>query len=320
MTRKLPQACCPLCSKQMSSEAFRPNKKDGARRAHSYETCLRRCESCRVAYSNQATGDTARLTLIHACKLGNVPEDVRGHAACVVSQALNERNRTAKWSRFGFSTSEDALTWTVFSWLQRAGNLRQATSKALDGLVQPLGPEPQLLLWGTPVPPATGSRGWALRSELERVADSLVERSDSRSEPDVILDFRERLVFVEVKYQKSGNIDSKVPAWKYRKYTNATTCFSDVKRMQASGCYELARNWRLGTGLGSKAGKPFLLLNLGLPKLFKGKNGVGTSLFAGALKRSNGNDFRTIIWPDFCRAIPGKPDWLQDYLALRGVS
>ena len=84
-----------------------------ARVARTYEECLRRCLACRVAFSNAKTTPT----LIHFDPLGNVPFEVRQGALQTLSAAINLRNRNNKIKKFGFSTSEDAVTWTVFSFL-----------------------------------------------------------------------------------------------------------------------------------------------------------------------------------------------------------
>jgi hypothetical protein len=313
--RALPRMLCPFCNVEMASDTFRPNMRGGAPTAHMYDACLRRCATCRVGYSNRASDDPAELTLISAYPPDNVPEEVRRGVCRAIWLALNVRNRPTKWRRFGFSTSEDALTWTVFSWLQQTGALR----RALPGIVAPSGREPELMLWGTPVPGDGDGRAWQLRAEFGRLSDELKEERISRSEPDVILDFPERLVFIEVKYRRGGNVDKKATPRKFAKYNGGAGVFTDFEKARTSGCYELVRNWRFGASLAAATKKPFSLLNLGLPRLFQGVSEERTRCFESALNQRGGNSFHTLVWPDFVRAIPERPHWLEEYLRTKGL-
>ena len=75
----------------------------------------------------------------------NVPQEVRGGVLETLALALNERNRDNKKTKFGFSTSEDALTWNLFRSLQEAGRLRDV-ARLVTG--QEHLDEPILYLWG----------------------------------------------------------------------------------------------------------------------------------------------------------------------------
>src|SRR5262249_55115107 len=153
-----------------------------------------------------------------------------------------KRSRASKRVRFGFDTSEDAVTWVVFTYLLRSGHLSEALKRA--GVIstrQTLTITPTLLLWGTPID--TCARGLEIRERLEKLCVSLGERSNSFSEPDVIIDLAERgMVFIEVKYLSKNDCKSpEYRGWKAYAHTPRSCWqFEDVK---ASGCYELARNW-----------------------------------------------------------------------------
>jgi hypothetical protein len=81
--------------------------------ATQYDDCLRRCEPCGIGASNAA--DPQAVTYIHRDPLGNIPIESRKGVSRALGEALNARNRESKRRRFGFSTSEDAVTWVVCS-------------------------------------------------------------------------------------------------------------------------------------------------------------------------------------------------------------
>jgi hypothetical protein len=89
--------------------------------ATQFDDCLRRCEPCGIGASNAS--DRGAVTFIHRDPLGNIPVESREGASEALAQALNIRNRESKRRRFGFSTSEDAVTWVVFMHLLRSGQL-----------------------------------------------------------------------------------------------------------------------------------------------------------------------------------------------------
>ena len=139
----------------------------------------------------------------------NVPREVRVGVIEALGLALNVRNRANKKVKFGFSTSEDALTWTVFRHLHETGtllnSLRRAGLPIPDGAARP----EALLLWGVPIPPdrAGDDRGWRLRARLESIADRLGENPNSRTEPDVVIDLGEAGIFiVEVKHRSPTDV------------------------------------------------------------------------------------------------------------------
>ena len=96
--------------------------------ATQFDDCLRRCEPCGIGASNAA--DPEAVTYIHRDPLENIPIASREGVSEVLDQALNVRNRGSKRLRFGFSTSEDAVTWVVFTYLLRSGQLHAALRRA----------------------------------------------------------------------------------------------------------------------------------------------------------------------------------------------
>jgi hypothetical protein len=73
------------------------------------------CESANPAGSAFRMNAANNPTIIFRDHLDNVPAAVRSGAFRALSCSLNVRNRGSKREKFRFSTSEDAVTWTVFS-------------------------------------------------------------------------------------------------------------------------------------------------------------------------------------------------------------
>jgi hypothetical protein len=231
---------------------------------------------------------------------------------------VNERNRVSKLARFGFfPTSEDAVSWVVFSHLLRTGQLTTTFQQA--GLV---GPEagsirPELLLWGAAVDP--GPRGVDIQSSLRQICLGLGESSTSLSEPDVIVDFGDcGVVFIEVKH-RSGNDVKKVDYAGWAKYADHPSAGWASAAVRESGCYELARNWLLMSQLAG--GRPGTLVNLGPETLFVGTAGAALAKFTAAIATNDRRRFRTLSWTRFRRAIPSSVahDWLSDFFSSWGV-
>jgi hypothetical protein len=78
-----------------------------------------------------------------------VPEPVRRGLASVLSRSVNITNRPNKRVKFGFETSEDAVTWTVFRYLQDRHSFRGLAQAAEHATTAA---SARLALWGVEVP------------------------------------------------------------------------------------------------------------------------------------------------------------------------
>jgi hypothetical protein len=299
---------CPSCDGPIAAVRLL----DKAPVAKRFEDCLRRCEACGVAASNAA--HSRDVTFIYRDPLENIPIESREGAIDALSRSLNVRSRQSKRSRFGFTTSEDALTWVVFTYLLRSGQLVAALQRIELIAEKTPTTAPVLLLWGVPI--GTTTRGIELRSQLRTLCASLKEDPTSFSEPDVIIDFGEGgLVFIEVKY-RSGNdqkLDSYLGWSRYESAAGMTWQFDEVK---ASGCYELARNWRLLKGLAND--RPATLVNLGPAKLFSGAEGERLTRFINALSPDEHSQFKKVGWSDLLEVVlTTAPNWIVQYCESR---
>lgn len=282
--------------------------------ASSIDSCLRRCSVCNLGYSNAR--DPARAVLIHGDPLENVPEQVRSGLLDALGSALNVRNRADKRVKFGFETSEDAVTWTIFRYLHEndlIGRLLETCLPATAGLAAS---PPTMLLWGAPMQ-ADDERSSEIRQTLASLLAKLCENPDSCSEPDVLIDFGAAgLVIIEVKYRSpNDNRDANLSSWS--RYLDRSGAFLDGQRLRRSGEYELARQWRIGQALA--ADRPFALVNLGPPGLFEGREGKRLEEFEAALNRTDSRRFVRLTWSALLDAIPTPPEWLTRFIEDRGL-
>ena len=274
--------------------------------ATSYATCVYQCV-CGRGYSNAAS--EAGRTCITETPERNVPNEVSGGLNEVLGKALNVRNRTAKRDKFCFSSSEDAVTWTIFRWLEDSHAL--ALVPAAAGLAEPSG-EAEILLWGAPSRSGR-PRAEALRGELIAVADELGEDPDRRSEPDVIISWPGLLLFVEVKYQAPNDV--KPDYGNFVRYTDRAELFAVTPEAVAtSGYYELVRNWRLGVGLAERLGSPFALVNLGPRRL-----AARTPDLAGTFSTTPARTFGSLSWEALLTTAAQleQQQWLDDFIHAR---
>jgi hypothetical protein len=291
---------CPGCDRQIA--AVECTGKTPVTRE--FRDCLRRCDPCGIGASNTIN----RPTYIYRDPLANIPIESREGAGEALSHALNARNRKSKRLRFGFDTSEDAVTWVVFTYLLRSDRFLSTLKRFGLISIQNFTSKPTLLLWGHPID--HGGRGPEIRERLEKLCTSLGEDPNSFSEPDVIIDLGgEGLVFIEVKYL-SGN-DWKPPnydGWRRYSTPRLTWRFDDVK---ASGCYELARNWCLMNNLSN--GRPATLVSLGPATLFEGAEGDRLDYFVAALGDERVH-FKKLTWSELLgNDFEGMPEWFVQF-------
>ena len=167
----------------------------------------------------------------------------RGPRDAFGADSQREESRD-KLRRFGFSTSEDAVTWVVF------GYLALHAARGLSGLAQRL------------------LAGSELRARLVDILDSIGEDKKRRSEPDVVLDYGSAgLAVIEVKLHAANDEAKPADVAKFDKYLRDTSAFGDPSKVKKSRMYELSRNWRIGWDLAGQ--RPFRLVNLGPAALFK---------------------------------------------------
>jgi hypothetical protein len=310
----LPSLTCRGCGRQIESRPFEPDHKTGgAHDASIFETCLRQCPACGYGYSNAKTDDVEQLTIVYADPFWNVPNFISAGHAEVLGAALNIRNRPSKLVKFASSKSEDHVTWTIFRYLQRQNELSATLSRSGVHPSAIGGPEPGLLLWGTPVEGDDEAR--SVHERLQLCLEKLGENPRSRSEPDVTLDFGEAgVTMIEVKlFSPNDRKPADYEGWD--KYLKDTDAFDNPQGARASGAYELTRNWRIARELAGS--RPMTLVNLGPTGTVERSHLLDE--FRKAIRESSSRRFVSISWDNFLAAIPFQPEWLKRYLTDRGL-
>jgi hypothetical protein len=259
-------------------------------------------------------------TVLFDDPLMNVPQPVRDELLETLSLALNERNRDNKRVKFGFSTFEDALTWTVFKYLHDSGQLMDVLRRASLPVPDRASSPEALLLWGAPIPldKMVNERGWWIRGRLEAIANKLVENPDSRTEPDVLIDLGKAGIFIIEAKHRSPTDMTEAAYCGWDGYYPANCPLPYATAMRASGCYQLARNWRFGLELAQKPCRPFTLVCLGPDVLFQGDGAEVLRPFEDCLPRDGSARFQKLRWRTFLGAISQPPGWLVGYVGSRG--
>ena len=285
---------CPTCGKLLSQ------RDEVKKKVASYDDCLRRCEKCEVGYSNARK----KPTIIYKNHSDNVPELLRSDLDISLNNSMNEMNRNNKKNKFGFSSSEDALTWSFFKYFvvnDRFSDLLKLLNIKSDETFF------NIYLWGTNI--CLRKNNSNLIEKFIETSNSFKEDSFSRTEPDVIIELQDKLVFIEVKYLKSLN-EIKTDKEKFKKYLVSDV---DEKQIFKSEHYELARNWSFVSKLSGE--NNFELINLGLEKLFNDKNRNKLNQFEKALKSEKGN-FRKLSWEEILEKVNNADYaiWFKEYL------
>jgi hypothetical protein len=292
---------CRVCGRLIKPDKAVQDRLGKRLTATRREDLVYRCR-CGASYSNAAKEE--ERVLIAASPEENVPKQVRSGLSEALAQALNRRNRRNKAFRFCSENSEDAVTWTVFRGLERAGRL--------DALVAPRRPggEAALLVWGAPV---AGARAPEVAQALARVCDSFGESENARTELDAIVSWPELTVLVEAKYRGENEQRPNDPS--FERYLDRRHLYAaPPEEVAQAGYYELTRNWRLGNALAEALGaRAFLLVNLGPAEKIE----TDAFAFSNLITRSPQREFTTLSWSDLLEAAAPLEPWLDRYASDR---
>jgi hypothetical protein len=318
MTAELQSRPCPGCGEILHPHALTDGD-DRPRAAVLFTDCLRRCDNCRVGLSNARTAGSE--TVIYEDAGRNVPKEVRDGFVKALRSSINVLNRPNKLVKAGYSTSEDALTWTMFRFLESKNRLRETLAGNGVAIAEHASSEPRLILWGAEV----SSRGGIVSQVpvgLHRVSCLLQEATDRRTEPDVVLDFGVAgIVFVEVKFRSGNEIkSSQYEHWERYLGEKEAGSFKNPAQVRTNGHYELARNWRIAWELSRALDVPVALINLGNDALFKGANGTALSEYESLLAQDAAHVFYRLSWRQLLDAAGDMPPWLEEYLTERGLT
>ena len=200
-------------------------------------------------------------------------------------------------SRIARDNSEDAVTWNVFRFLQKA--------KLLPGLLTNLTGRPvhgcEPIYWGYS---EAEDDVW---SPLQQSRAEFETRPKSGSEPDIIIRCDNALFFIEAKLA-SGNkthLTTKDPNVKEKFVTGGNRWYSSVFRSDfdtvaiAKKKYELLRFWLLGTWIAHGLNLDFYLVNLVLSESEK----TIEHLFRPHIKENEHRKFLRTKWEDIYHVI-----------------
>jgi hypothetical protein len=254
-----------------------------ARRASSPAAAIYVCK-CGFRYSNSR--DPTARTAFAPTAAYNVPERFRSELTTTLKAAANVGNRPSKLSKFTYSTSEDAVTWTVFRWLQQERALGLVAGAI--GSRPPQG-DPEILFWGAPV----GGRPTDLSEELKTICLGIDGNRDRLTEPDVVIAWPTEVFFVEVKYRAKNEHKSGYGHFPlYTTGAGAEGLFAlPPAEVAAEGWYELTRNWRIGSEVARERVAGFTLVNLA-PTRRKSE----ASAFRATIAQANAHRFAFLTW------------------------
>ncbi|MGO9577730.1 MAG: hypothetical protein ACLPTQ_25750 [Terriglobales bacterium] len=298
---QLPPIKCD-CGTTIESEAFVPNARGGATTASDFFSCLRRCNTCGIGFSNAKNPSDVQKILRDP--FAGLPAYIAEGSESALNNCLNRAHAAAKRIQFHSFGSEDHVTWTVIRLLQH--------ERLLGPAFRHPGLEPVLLVWGVSVPNDC-TAGQALRDRVINVLNGLGEEQDYRTEPDVVLDFGSAgIVIIEAKlFSLNESQSESYGGWS--KYL-IHSAFRDPECAHATGLYQLVRNWRLGTELAGE--RPFTLFNLA-PE-FAGNERTGLARLRLAFRTSPQRRFVLRRWSGLLSGFV-IPDWFSEYARQRSV-
>jgi hypothetical protein len=206
-------------------------------------------------------------------------------------------------SRMSHEHSEDAVTWNVFRFFER----HRCLSPAIKEICTCADEEPQVIFWGTD--------NGALWEPFRRCSDDIPEKTFARSEPDLMLLWKHKLlVVIEAKFRspnRSGS-DAKKRADELRKsrpyieHASRHVNREGAEEAVCDGWYELLRNWVLGAALKEALGcEAFVLVNL-LRKRHEKEHGENPrqDFAERACVLTTDSRFVVAYWEDLIAAAP----------------
>jgi hypothetical protein len=234
-----------------------------------------------------------------------VPAEVLEGLMQALDDSISTINRKNKREKFCFETSEDAVTWTLFRWLESGGRLGSVAISA--GLSEPSG-SPSLLLWGGGV---SGTEVVCVHENYLAVSNALKEPADRKTEIDMILAWPELLICIEAKHRSLNERPSKKKP--FNAYVAGAPFRATEREIENVNLYQLTRNWSLGTRLARELRRRLLLVNLGPAAIGR------DAAFARLLDQTSARRFAFVSWGTLLETAQRQgplPAWLQRFRAI----
>lgn len=235
---------------------------------------------------------------------------------------FDDTKKVKRESRINANNSEDAVSWNVFRYLERAGLLGEAIEALSDIRLE----SPRIIYWS-----------WAqeLRDQdkngdwvgLNRARAEFGETVGRGSEPDIIVIGNNGIVFIEAKVTASNNTTPSRPEVEVGYISGGDGWFGQVFTdsfltiAQSAKKYELLRFWLLGTWLADDLGVNFHLVNL----LLGDREIDIEDRFGPFIRQHDGARFSRRTWEDIWRFIalsaPDTPERVRmlDYFSDRTI-
>ncbi|OPL18632.1 MAG: hypothetical protein AVO35_04680 [Candidatus Aegiribacteria sp. MLS_C] len=222
----------------------------------------------------------------------------------ILEKSNNRRNISNKKCKAGFSTSEDAVTYTFVKSFSQADSIER--------MMKVLGLEMNsnhvdLFLWGCPI--SKGTDITLINRMNSLLSNEFAERANSLTEPDIILSVEGYgIVIIEVKLHSSNEVKA---TEKLSNYLDRSF-YTNVAKAKSSQHYELVRNWSIGNALSE--GCNFTLINLGKESLFTDRNASKLQLFKESLNCNKRRQFAQVSWEEILNRLEERDSQLKEYL------
>lgn len=210
-------------------------------------------------------------------------------------------------SRIARENSEDAVTWNVFRYLERQNLLQAFVNQNFELQVSTA----ELILWSFCKSEYQKSKGnftgWETLNKARREFGETIARG---SEPDIIINTNQALIFIEAKVtsgnKTSGDRKSMLERQQNpKKYTTGEDDWyhqvfkTDYPDVVADQKYELLRFWLLGTWMAKQDNKKFILANLVLGDKEKDIE----KEFRCHIREGEAGSFKRISWEDIYQFV-----------------
>jgi hypothetical protein len=193
-------------------------------------------------------------------------------------------------SRMARDNSEDALSWNVFRYLEKSGNLSAILSCITGGDLGPL----QLVYWSySPVDHGP----WGKLTEAREEFGEQLQRS---SEPDLIAFNEKAVLFIEAKLTANNETTPSDPENPKKYVTGGNGWYHQVIASdydviaKAEKKYELMRFWLLGSWIAAQDEREFYLVNLVRSEFEQDI----VKLFGGHIKANTHRHFMRATWEE----------------------
>lgn len=295
-----PTSICPKCGGNTECQPDLIGKDPRSVGYHAY------CKQCQVHISN-ATDPKDRVMVWENLGSNIYPNDI-SRLKKIIPESMNTANRKRRNPSMCSENSEDALTWSIFNYLEEKDLISRAYNYFTGEEVQG---NCEIYYWGY-------NDKYPESKLITEYYKTLKDAGEPKwqggySEPDILLfNPSHGLINIEVKYRspndgKLGNRNDKGYEGRRKRAQKMLDIGSSfVMKQNASDWiwYELLRMWVPGCVVADTMKlKAFTLINL-LPNamLEKGKGKVGSDMNE-CIKQNNSFKFIQVTWEEFAQEI-----------------